>query len=183
MTVKRNVLLTPHLCLYLQKDFQQDVGQSSNLDQKRSGILFTTKNHKENGTESLNWWYQVQRKRTLSLPSHESIVSRNAQKQRRWKIIYTVLCRWGYDWNCFSHFYLCLSAQYLRSSLGVVWRMQSLPCKNRETCSGRTIWPIVCADKFVDENTYTFDRWSFAWRSIAKIQRTSGKASTTKSGD
>ena len=39
--MKRNVLLMPHLCLYLQKDFQQDVGHSSDLDQKRSGILLT----------------------------------------------------------------------------------------------------------------------------------------------
>ena len=36
------------------KDFQQDVGHSSDLDQKRSGILLTLTNHKENGTESLN---------------------------------------------------------------------------------------------------------------------------------
>ena len=35
---------------------------------------------------------------------------------------------------------------------------KALPCKNGETCYGRTIWPIVCSDKFVDENTYTFDR-------------------------
>ena len=45
-----------------------------------------------------------------------------------------------------------------RSSLRFVWGIQSLPCKNGETCFGRTIWPIVCADKFVDENTCTFDR-------------------------
>ena len=53
-TMNRNVLLTPHLCLYLQKDFQQDVGHSSDLDHKRSGILLSTKDHEENGTESLN---------------------------------------------------------------------------------------------------------------------------------
>ena len=53
-TMRRNVLLTPHLCLYVQKDFQQDVGHSSDLDPKRSGIPLTTKDHKENGTESLN---------------------------------------------------------------------------------------------------------------------------------
>ena len=52
-TMNGNVLLIPHLCLYSQKDFQQDVGHSSHLDQKTSGILFTTKDHKENGTESL----------------------------------------------------------------------------------------------------------------------------------
>ena len=86
----RNVLLTPHLCLYLQNDFQQDIGHSSDLDQKQSGILLTTKDQKENGTESLNRW-------TPSFPSHESIVSRKGQKQRRWKIINTLLCRWAYD--------------------------------------------------------------------------------------
>ena len=52
--MNRNVLLPPHLCLHLHKDFQQDVGRSSDLDQKRSGILLTTKDHEENGTESLN---------------------------------------------------------------------------------------------------------------------------------
>ena len=49
-----NVLPVPHLCFCLQKDSQQDVGHSSDLDQKRSGILFTTKDHKENGTELPN---------------------------------------------------------------------------------------------------------------------------------
>ena len=36
-----NAMLTPTLCLYLQKDSQQDVGHSSGLDQKRSGMLLT----------------------------------------------------------------------------------------------------------------------------------------------
>ena len=53
-TMNGNVLPTPHLCLYLQKDSQQDVGHSSDLDQKRSGIQLATKDHEENGTESLN---------------------------------------------------------------------------------------------------------------------------------
>ena len=44
---------------------------------------------------------QIQRRRTPSFPSHESIVPWNAQKQRRWKIIFSLLCRWGYGWNCF----------------------------------------------------------------------------------
>ena len=56
-TMNRNVLLTPHLWLCLQKDFQQDVGHSSDLDQKRSCILSVTADHKENRTESLNWWW------------------------------------------------------------------------------------------------------------------------------
>ena len=47
-TMKRNVLLIPHLCLYSQKDFQQDIGHSSDLDQKQSGIRFTMKDLEEN---------------------------------------------------------------------------------------------------------------------------------------
>ena len=39
---------------FCKKDFQQDVGHSSDLDQKRRGILLITKDHEENGTESLN---------------------------------------------------------------------------------------------------------------------------------
>ena len=50
---------------------------------------------------------QIRRKRTPSFPSQESIVPRNAQKQRSWKIINTLLCRWRYDWNCFSHNHVC----------------------------------------------------------------------------
>ena len=36
-TMHVNALLIPHLCLYLQKDIQQDIGHSSDLDQKQSG--------------------------------------------------------------------------------------------------------------------------------------------------
>ena len=50
----RNVLLTPHLCLYSQKDFQHDVGHSSDLDQKQSGIPPAMKDLEESGTKSLN---------------------------------------------------------------------------------------------------------------------------------
>ena len=51
-TINRKAMLMPDLCLYLQKDSHQDVDHSSDLDQKRSGILLTTTDHKENGTES-----------------------------------------------------------------------------------------------------------------------------------
>ena len=52
-TMKRNVLLIPHLCLYSQKDSQQDVGHSSDLGRKQSGIPLTKKDQEENGIESL----------------------------------------------------------------------------------------------------------------------------------
>ena len=99
---------------------------------------------------------QIRRKRTPSLPIHESIIPRSAQKRRWWKIVDTLLRRPGNDWNCFLHDYFCSSVQYLRSSIRFMWRMQILPCEKRETCFGETIWPIVSAFKY-DENTYTFD--------------------------
>ena len=52
-TMVRNALLMPHLWLYLQEDFQQDFGHSSDLGQKRSDIL-PPLTDEENGTESLD---------------------------------------------------------------------------------------------------------------------------------
>ena len=39
------------LFLTVRRDFHQDNGHSSDLDQKRNGILLTNTIHKENGTE------------------------------------------------------------------------------------------------------------------------------------
>ena len=80
-TMKRNVLLIPHWCLYLQKDFQQDIGHSSDLGQKRSGILTLIDRPQgqwDRVAESM--MIKFGERRTPSFPSHESIVSRNAQK-------------------------------------------------------------------------------------------------------
>ena len=53
-TMNGNAVLTPTLCLYLQRDSQQDDGHASDLDQKRIGILLMLTDHKENRIESLN---------------------------------------------------------------------------------------------------------------------------------
>ena len=96
------------------------------------------------------------------------------------KIINALLCRWWCDWNCFSHKFFCQSGQYPRSSLRFVWRIQSLPCKNGETCTGRTIWPIVCANKFVDENTYTFGPMILRKKIYCKSTKNDWKGSHNK---
>ena len=49
--MNRNAMLTPTSFLYMQEDFHQEDGHSSDLDQKRTGILLTSKDHNENGTE------------------------------------------------------------------------------------------------------------------------------------
>ena len=92
--------------LSLQKDSEQDNGHSSDLDQRKSGILSCedcpqgewdrmTKNDGDTG-----------RKRTPSLLSHESTVQRSAQEQRWWKIVDPLFCQPGHDFNCFSQIVL-----------------------------------------------------------------------------
>ena len=51
-TMNRNANKAPILFLFMRQDFHQEDGHSSDLDQKRSGILLMKANHKENGTES-----------------------------------------------------------------------------------------------------------------------------------
>ena len=53
-TMNGNAMLTPISFLSMQEDFHQEDGHSSDLDQKRSGILLTLTDRKDNGTESLN---------------------------------------------------------------------------------------------------------------------------------
>ena len=53
-TMNRNANLIPTSFLSMREDFHQEDGHSSYLDQRRSGILLMTANHKENGTESQN---------------------------------------------------------------------------------------------------------------------------------
>ena len=52
--MNRNANLMPTSFLSMREDSHQEDGRSSDLCQKRSGILLTTKDHKENGTESLS---------------------------------------------------------------------------------------------------------------------------------
>ena len=101
-TMKRNVLLIPRFVSLFAKRFP--AGHWSFLGLGSEKKWYSTHDSKPQGE-----WDRVDElmmikfgeKRTASFPSHESIVSRTAQKQRRWKIIYTLLCRCGYDWNCF----------------------------------------------------------------------------------
>ena len=74
------------MCLYLHKDLE--AGHWSFLGPGSETKWYSTYNERQQGewdrvTGLVN--DQFRRKRRPSFPSHESIVSRNAQKQRRWK--------------------------------------------------------------------------------------------------
>ena len=108
---------------------------------------------------------RILRKRTPSFPCHESIVSRNAQKQRWWKII-SALLRWpGNDWNFFAQF---ISVNQL-SVYGAVSNL----CEECKACHVRAGGPILVrqSDPIVfakcDEDT-TFDRCLCARKNLLR---------------
>ena len=86
-----NEALSSFLCM--RKDFHQDVGHSSDLDQKRSGVLLTNTNHKENGNRVAEQMIMEfsESGHPVFRASIKSFVTRNAQKQMWWKIIDTPL--------------------------------------------------------------------------------------------
>ena len=122
---------------------------------------------------------KFQRKWTPSFPSHESIVPRNARKQRRWEIINTLLCRWGYGWNFFAQLFLLISS---------VSTEQSQICEEYGTCQTRTGRPVLAGQSdplfeparlFMTTPTPSTEVPAQEILS-AKVQRTSGEALTTR---
>ena len=103
-TMDRNAMLTPTSFLSMQEDFHQEDGHSSDLDQKRSGILLISEE-----------WDRVAELMMIKFRESGHPVFRatsplsrgTLKKQRRWKIINTHLCRLGNDWNSFSHNNFC----------------------------------------------------------------------------
>ena len=58
-TMNRNAMLTPSSLLFVREKFHQEDGHSSDLDQKRSGILLMKANHKDNGTGLRSKWWKI----------------------------------------------------------------------------------------------------------------------------
>ena len=79
-------------CEFVREDSHQEDGHSSDLDQKRSGILLMIANPQGEWDRVAElMMIKFREKRTPNFPCHESIVPRNAQKQRWWKSINTLL--------------------------------------------------------------------------------------------
>ena len=111
---------------------------------------------------------------------YKSIVQRSAQKQSPWKIVDTLLCRFGDDSNCFSHNYFCNSAQSSRSSRRFLWWIQCLSSKNGETRAGRIIEFLIRAKRDQDRTAFGLWRPCSQRSSIATIWRTNWKVITTR---
>ena len=150
-TMKRIVLLIPHLCLYLQKDFLQDVGHSSDLDQKQSCILLTTKDHKENGTESLNWWWS--NSENADTQSSEARVQCTEERSKEVENSQYTSVPMGIRFKLlFAQLFLLISSVSTEQSQICV--MNTGPVKQeRGDPYWQRIWPFVRASKVFDNDT------------------------------
>ena len=115
-----------------------------------------------------------------NFPFFKSIVQRSTQKQRSWKIVDTLFSRSGKDWDYFSPICFCKSAQSLRSSRIIVWRVRNPSRSNGATRYGRAIEFLIRAER--DQDRSSFGLWWPCSRrsSIAKVWRTNWKAITTR---
>ena len=158
------------------------MGHSSDLDQKRSVILAMLADHEENGTESLNWWWSNSEKADTQFS-----VPRVYCPEERWKA--EEVEHYQYTSELvgerlklfFAHLFLFISSVFTEQSQICVKNVIPAMLKQGDLYWQDNLTHYFCQQ--VDENTYTFDRWSCTRRSIAKGHRTSEKAHTTKSCD
>ena len=167
-TMKRNVLLMPHLCLYLHKDFQQDVGHSSDL---------------ENGTVSLNWWWSNSEKADtqFSEPRVRCLEERSKAKEVV-NYLYTSVPMEIRLKLFFAQSFLSISS--VSTEQFQICVKNTVIVKQEQ---GDVLWQKNLIH-FSHQQTYWYDTHTLDWnsctrKSIAEAQRTSGKASTTRSID
>ena len=98
--------------------------------------------------------------------------------------LYTSGADQGNDRNCFSHNYFWQSAQLLRSSLRLVWRIHTVAVEQEQGDLLRQSNLIHFSPADLLIMTPTRSDWNSCTRKfIAKVQGTSGKASRTRSID
>ena len=169
MRIKRQLRF--HLC---EKIFTRKKVIPRTWITKRSGILLKLTDHKEKWDRFAELMMIIYGESGHPVFRATSPLSRGTLKSKGGEKLSIHFCADGDTVETVFRTIISVNRLSIYGAVSHVWGIQCLSNKNGETRIGTTIWPIVCADKFVDENTYTFDRWSCARRSIAKVQRTSG---------
>ena len=91
-------------------------------------------------------------------PSHESVVSRNAQKQRRWKIIDTLLCRLEIRLKLFfAQLFLLISSVSTEQSQTCVKSTVAVEQEQGDLLWQSNLTHLFAASKIIDNDTYTFN--------------------------
>ena len=122
--------------LFAKKIFQLDVGHSSDLDQKRSGILLTTKDHEENGTQSLNWWWSDSEKADTQSSEVRAHWHRGTFKSKGGGKLWIHLCA---DGDTIETVFRTIISVNQPSIYGAVSDL----CEEHSTCQTRTGRPVL----------------------------------------
>ena len=180
--MKRNVLLIPHLCLYSKKDFQQDVGHSSDLGQKQSGTPLTKKDQGEN-------WDRVPELMMIKFRESGHPVFRATSPFSRGMLTSTgggkLSIHFCADGDTIETVFRTIISVNQLSIYGAVSELSEEygTCRTRTgTCCVRAIWSTFRASRLIDNDTHTVYWNSRTRKFFAEAQRTSGKASTTRVG-
>ena len=162
-TVKRNVLLVPHLCLYVHKDFHQEDGHSSDLDQKRSGILLMVAVAELMMIKFGESGHPVFR--ATSPLSQGTLKSRGGGK---------LSIHFCADGGTIETVFRTIISVNQLSIYGAVSDLceeyKACQIRTGETCTGRTIWPIVRAYCKSTKNEWTSCHNKIVWSSFVLMQ-------------
>ena len=132
---EREYELSAQLVSMYAKDFHQEDGDSSDLDQKRSGILLMNTNPKENGTESLNWWWSNAEKADteFSEPRLHCLEKRWKAKEVENYLFTSVLMELPLK-LCFAQLFLTISSMSTEQSQICVMKTESAKQERWNLC-------------------------------------------------
>ena len=130
--IQKSALQIPKKWKITRRSSREDTGQSSAQETKRSGTELSVTHLKEIGVHRLTDGGKIQRNPSPSIQEHQCFESWNSEKKEK-QTYHTLRCG-CFDTRrcrCFenrthsSHDSLSKSAQYLRSSIKLVWRVRS----------------------------------------------------------
>ena len=174
-------MLMPHLCLYLHQASHQDVGHSSDLDQKRSGILVTLDRPRGE-------WDRVAESMMIKLRESGHPVFRTTRPLSRG----TLKSKGGGKLSI--HF--CADGGTIETVFRTIISVNQLSiygavsnlCDEYSSCQARTERPVLAGQSdplfepasFVHDNTNTVDRSSCTRRFWCKRTKNEWKGSENK---
>ena len=116
--------------------FHQEDGHSSDLDQNRSGVLLTLIDHKENGTESLNWCWSNSEKADTPVFRATSPLSRGTVKSKGCGKLSIHFCA---DGDTIETVFRTINSVNQLSIYGAVLDL----CEEYSSCQVRTGWLVL----------------------------------------
>ena len=183
-TMNRNANLTPTSFLLMREHFHQEDGHSLDLDQKKK--WYSACDSKPQGE-----WDRVAELMTIKFGESGHPVFRAPSPVSRWRLTSKgggqLSIHFCADGDTIETVFRTITSVNQLSIYGAVSDL----CEEYRACHATTVRPVLARQSdplFVPtsllmKNTYSFDQWSCARRSIAKVPRMSGKALTTKSCD